>query len=74
MKLYHFDDKHAHIIGTKDFGDLSPEQIDLVNSILDSFSDWGLLDGWYRDAILAKDYVRETDEDGHTHLHFIEPQ
>ncbi len=69
MKLYYYDAKHEFVIGELELGELTDNEMNIVDSVIEFFAEKNLLDGRYHAALLA-DGHRIVVEDGEPTLVF----
>jgi hypothetical protein len=54
MKLFFYDTKHQQVIDSLDVGELTGSEAGLVNKVIDFLEDVKLIDGRYKNLILAE--------------------
>ena len=69
MNLYLHDEKHEQIIGTASLGNLSVEQIEMVQNII-RFLDEYKITTRYKQLVLAKSVEVSWDENGEPMVQF----
>jgi hypothetical protein len=62
MKLYYYDSKHEQVHYELNLGDLSSEDQALLDRVIDWMQNIGLLDGRYRDLVVADGYKYERED------------
>jgi len=70
VKLFYYDTKHNNVIATKDLGNLSTDDRDLVNAVINFLYDEGIMDGCYREMTLAESCKVKYYEDKTPYLSF----
>lgn len=61
MKLFYYDLKHNEIHDELELGNLTKDQEDLVDKIIEFLNENEILDGRYKNLILAQNITKEYD-------------